>query len=112
MKNFAANNFRKLIASLILVAFGFSLQSFIGVRIEKRHYRKGYYVHIWHNPKNKPVHTVTEKVVVKQETKQEAKQEKIISSPQPAAQQKQEAPPSNDEDRGRNIAPISRAIDH
>jgi hypothetical protein len=110
MKKFAIHNFRKLIVSILLVTFGFSLQSFIGVRIEKRHYRKGYYIHIWHNPKNKPVHTATEKVVVKQEVQQETKQEKIIS-PQPAAQQKQEAPTSNDDDRGRNIAPVSRSLD-
>ena len=121
MKNFAVHNFKKIIVSLILVAFGFSLQSFIGVRIEKRHYRKGYYVHIWHNPKTKPVHTVTEKVVVKQAqlrkkssvgqaVKKQVNEEKIISAPQPVAQQKEDAPSSDDGDRGRNIAPVSRAI--
>ncbi len=41
---------------VLLVLFGFSLQSFNGYRIEKRHYRKGYYIHICHAPKNKPVH--------------------------------------------------------
>ena len=107
MKNLTALNFRKLIVSLILVAFGFSLQSFIGVRIEKRHYRKGYYIHIWRNPKNKPVHTATEKVIVKQEVKQE----KVIAATQSATQQK-EALPSNDDEQGRGNAPVCHVIEH
>lgn len=118
MKNSTARLPGKLIFTIMLLLFGFSLQSFIGVRIEKRHYRKGYYVHIWHNPclrfsgrqaKTKPVHNTTEKAVVKQEVKKEVNEEKIISAPQPVAQQKEDAPSSDDGDRGRNIAPVSRA---
>jgi hypothetical protein len=60
------SNFIKTIVTLVLIAFGFSLQSFVGLRIEKRHYRKGYYIHTWHNPKTQPVHTITQKTVVKQ----------------------------------------------
>lgn len=97
------SNFRKIIINVLLLAFGFSMQSFIGVRIEKRHYRKGYYVHIWRNPKTQPVHTTTEKVVVKEE-KQESK-------PPVAQAKKQEVSPSHDQPQ-RNIAPISRALDN
>lgn len=101
--------FSKIIISVLLLAFGFSMQSFIGVRIEKRHYRKGYYVHIWRNPKTQPVRTETEKVIV-----QEVKQ---VNSP-PAQAKREEAPPSSAQSQRshgepqRNIAPVSRSIDH
>jgi hypothetical protein len=103
------NSLRKIIIGVLLFAFGLSMQSFIGVRIEKRHYRKGYYVHIWHNPKTQPVRATTEKVVVKEE--------KQVSKPVAQAR-KQEASPSHEPQRShddqpqRSIAPVSRALDN
>jgi hypothetical protein len=91
------SNFTKARLTLVLIAFGFSLQSFIGVRIEKRHYRKGYYVHIWHNPKTQPVHAASEKPVAK-EVKQTAARVHA-----PVAQ----APQSID--KPQRTAPTSRA---
>jgi hypothetical protein len=92
------NNPGKIIVSALLLAFGFSMQSFIGLRIEKRHYRKGYYVHIWRNPKTQPVRATTKKVVVKEE--------KQAGKP-PAMQESR-----HDDEPQRNAAPVSRAIDN
>lgn len=92
---------KRIFPLLLLVAFGFSLQSFIGVRIEKRHYRKGYYVHIWHNPKTKPIHTASESSVVKERKK--------VPAP-PVVQQRQEPQrSSNEKQHQRNVAPVSQA---
>src|SRR6187551_2846428 len=104
MKNWATRIFGKSLICIVLIVFGFSLQSFNGYRIEKRHYRKGYYIHICHAPKTKPVYHVTETPTVKEE--------KPVSNPpeKPSTQQSQreEAPTSTDDnERGRNIAPVS-----
>lgn len=99
----------KIIGCVLLLAFGLSMQSFIRVRIEKRHYRNGYYVHIWRNPKTQPVRAETEKVVM-----QEVKQ---VNAP-PVAK-REEAPPSgaqpvrsHDDEPQRSIAPVSRSIEN
>jgi hypothetical protein len=106
MKNFRNIFFNKIIAGILLLCFGFSLQSFNGYRIEKRHYRKGYYIHICHAPKPKPVYQANEKSTLKEE--------KPVSDPPaiPATQQQeQQAPASSDRDEPtRSTAPTSRAI--
>jgi hypothetical protein len=105
MEKFKNIFFNKIAAGILLLCFGFSLQSFNGYRIEKRHYRKGYYIHICHAPKTKPVYHANEKPTVKEE--------KPASDPPavPATQQEQQAPTSNDRDEPtKSTAPTSRAI--
>jgi len=51
---------KKIAALLLLCSFSLTLvswQSYKGIRIEKRRYRKGYYVHVWKTGKTDPAHT-------------------------------------------------------
>src|ERR1044071_10451893 len=95
---------KKILLSILLLSFSFSMQSFIGVRIEKRHYRKGYYVHIWRNPKTQPARTTTEKVVM-QEEKQESKPPVARASKYDAPSSQDQSQPSHDDEPQRSIAP-------
>ena len=91
------NNFYKTVAALALIFLSFSLQSFSGIQVEKRHYRKGYYVHICHAPKTHPVYSETSR------EEAEIKPVKEKEAPSREIQQGEDDSPS------RNIAPVSQA---
>lgn len=90
---------KTVIACLALIIFSFSLQSFNGIQIEKRHYRKGYYIHICHAPKTHPVYAETSR----EEVVTNVKAEKEKDEPMRAVQQRDDNAPA------RNIAPVSLA---
>ena len=85
----------KTLLFLMAITFCFSLQSFkniSGIQIEKRHYRKGYYIHFIHPVKTEPVYqpdvsskTKKEKPAIVQQQKsgqQNAPQRQIQAEPQ------------------------------
>ena len=95
---------RKIIPAALLILFGFSLQSFNGYRIEKRHYRKGYYIHICHNVKTHPVYASTVSTSQKQERPINQEEQRSIQQHAPDRMQR------NDNEPSRNInAPVSSA---
>ncbi|CAN5364263.1 hypothetical protein BH09BAC5_BH09BAC5_29610 [soil metagenome] len=92
---------------IFLIPFGLSLQSFNGYRIEKRHYRKGYYIQNCHAPKTKPVY---HEVVVNEIVTQKKSVVPVADSPVSI----DETPEINNNtgDRIQNDAPVSRAINN
>lgn len=98
------NKFQNRLTILpMVIAFCFSLQSFKlvdGIQIEKRHYRKGYYVHICHCEKTKPAYTVVASPETKKQKSGAVKSGRI-------QQQDQEA--GSRTAAQRNNAPVSRA---
>ncbi|HET6992668.1 MAG TPA: hypothetical protein VFJ43_15145 [Bacteroidia bacterium] len=97
----------KILFFFLLVVFSFSMQSFrnvSGIQIEKRHYRKGYYVHICHGVKTEPIYTSTVSTSVKQEKPEPVQEQRSIQRSAPA-QNRNDIEPS----RSINNAPTSRA---
>ncbi len=87
------------------IVFCFSLQSFknvTGIQIEKRHYRKGYYIHIIHGVKTQAVHQAVVDSNVKQEKPQAIQQQRSID----------QSPPQNQIDNmpQRNMPPSSARV--
>ena len=108
MKNFLKYKTKhsRFAVGAMLIVFSFSLQSFNGYRIEKRHYRKGYYVHICHKPKTHPVYTgISKEASMTTMAAVEEKEEPLRAGNSPSAG-------NADEGRNaprRNIAPVSMA---
>ena len=94
---------KAIIICPVLFIFSFSLQSFSGIQIEKRHYRKGYYIHICHAPKTHPVYTVASKEEVMTNVAPVAqKEEPVRAIDNPGRKAEINAPAGN-------IAPVSQA---
>jgi hypothetical protein len=94
------NKFQLSFFALALIIFSFLLQSFSGIQIEKRHYRKGYYVHICHEPKTHSVYTGTPK---------ESSPKQAEEKPAGEIQQRENNPPPSSAEVApeRNIAPVT-----
>lgn len=120
MKTLIKSRFGKSAFFSILVLFGFTLQSFHGVTIKKRHYRKGYYVHICNHKCKVKLEGTTSSGVAVQSEKSGTPREMIIQDV-PGTDRIEETgkteqialPPISVPTKtapSRSIAPVSQAI--